>query len=119
MNIEENNNKVCIVVIEIFYQVNKVRLVEKIVELVCDKKIDGIMDFWDEFDCNGMCIVIEFCRDVNLGVVLNNLYKYIVMQLIFGINMFVIVNKELKILNLCEVLYYYLQYQIEVICRCI
>lgn len=54
------------------------RLIEKIVELVCDKKIEGIIDLCDELDCNGMCIVMEVCRDVNVNVLLNNLYKYIV-----------------------------------------
>ncbi|MGD0033720.1 DNA gyrase subunit A [Paenibacillus illinoisensis] len=116
-NIEENNNKARIVVTEIPYQVNKARLVEKIAELVRDKKIDGITDLRDESDRNGMRIVIELRRDVNPGVVLNNLYKHTAMQSTFGINMLAIVNKEPKILNLREVLYHYLQHQIEVIRR--
>lgn len=116
-NIEENNNKARIVVTEIPYQVNKARLVEKIAELVRDKKIDGITDLRDESDRTGMRIVIELRRDVNPGVVLNNLYKHTAMQSTFGINMLAIVNKEPKILNLREVLYHYLQHQIEVIRR--
>ncbi|WP_145045147.1 DNA gyrase subunit A [Paenibacillus xylanexedens] len=116
-NIEENNNKARIVVTELPYQVNKARLVEKIAELVRDKKIDGITDLRDESDRNGMRIVIELRRDVNPGVVLNNLYKHTSMQSTFGINMLAIVNKEPKILNLREVLYHYLQHQIEVIRR--
>lgn len=116
-NIEEHNNKARIVVTEIPYQVNKARLVEKIAELVRDKKIDGITDLRDESDRNGMRIVIELRRDVNPNVVLNNLYKHTAMQSTFGINMLAIVNKEPKILNLREVLYHYLQHQIEVIRR--
>ncbi|KQY85956.1 DNA gyrase subunit A [Paenibacillus sp. Root52] len=116
-NIEENNNKARIVVTELPYQVNKARLVEKIAELVRDKKIDGITDLRDESDRNGMRVVIELRRDVNPGVVLNNLYKHTSMQSTFGINMLAIVNKEPKILNLREVLYHYLQHQIEVIRR--
>lgn len=116
-NIEENNNKARIIVTELPYQVNKARLVEKIAELVRDKKIDGITDLRDESDRNGMRIVIELRRDVNPGVVLNNLYKHTSMQSTFGINMLAIVNKEPKILNLREVLYHYLQHQIEVIRR--
>ncbi len=78
------------------YQVNKARLVEKIAELVRDKKIDGITDLRDESDRNGMRIVIELRRDVNPGVVLNNLYKHTAMQSTFGINMLAIVNKGAK-----------------------
>ena len=88
---------------ELPYQVNKARLVEKIAELVRDKKIDGITDLRDESDRNGMRVVIELRRDVNPGVVLNNLYKHTSMQSTFGINMLAIVNKEPKILNLREV----------------
>ena len=80
-------------------------------------KIDGITDLRDESDRTGMRIVIELRRDVNPGVVLNNLYKHTAMQSTFGINMLAIVNKEPKILNLREVLYHYLQHQIEVIRR--
>ncbi|GIP22393.1 DNA gyrase subunit A [Paenibacillus sp. J22TS3] len=115
--IEENNNKARIIVHEIPYQVNKARLVEKIAELVREKRIEGITDLRDESDRNGMRIVIELRRDVNPNVVLNNLYKHTAMQSTFGINMLAIVNKEPKILTLREVLHYYLQHQIEVIRR--
>ncbi|USB33278.1 DNA gyrase subunit A [Paenibacillus sp. YPG26] len=115
--IEENNNKARIIVHEIPYQVNKARLVEKIAELVREKRIEGITDLRDESDRNGMRIVIELRRDVNPNVVLNNLYKHTSMQSTFGINMLAIVNKEPKILTLREVLHYYLQHQIEVIRR--
>ncbi|WP_106769572.1 DNA gyrase subunit A [Paenibacillus faecalis] len=115
--IEENNNKARIVVHEIPYQVNKARLVEKIAELVRDKRIDGITDLRDESDRNGMRIVIELRRDVNPNVVLNNLYKHTSMQTNFGINMLAIVNNEPKILNLRDMLYYYLDHQVTVIRR--
>lgn len=115
--IEETGNKARIIVHELPYQVIKARLVEKIAELVREKKIDGITDLRDESDRNGMRIVIELRRDVNPNVVLNNLYKHTAMQSTFGINMLAIVNKEPKVLNLKEVLHYYLEHQIEVIRR--
>ncbi|MDT3425212.1 DNA gyrase subunit A [Paenibacillus forsythiae] len=114
---EENNGKARIVVNELPYQVNKARLVEKIAELVREKRIDGITDLRDESDRNGMRIVIEVRRDVNANVVLNNLYKHTSMQSTFGINMLAIVGNEPKVLNLRDVLYHYLQHQIEVIRR--
>ncbi|MFP4975085.1 DNA gyrase subunit A [Paenibacillus sp. CN-4] len=116
-NIEENNGKAKIVVYELPYQVNKARLVEKIAELVREKRIEGITDLRDESDRNGMRVVVELRRDVNPNVVLNNLYKHTSMQTTFGINMLAIVNKEPKVLNLRDVLYYYLQHQVEVIRR--
>ncbi|SFE83344.1 DNA gyrase subunit A [Paenibacillus algorifonticola] len=115
--IEENGNKARIIVYELPYQVNKARLVEKIAELVREKKIDGITDLRDESDRTGMRVVIELRRDVNPSVVLNNLYKQTQMQSNFGINMLALVNGEPKTLNLREVLYHYLQHQIEVIRR--
>ncbi|MBB6731696.1 DNA gyrase subunit A [Cohnella zeiphila] len=115
--IEESGNKARIIVHELPYQVIKARLVEKIAELVREKKIDGITDLRDESDRNGMRIVIELRRDVNPNVVLNNLYKQTSMQTTFGINMLAIVNKQPRILNLKEVLHYYIQHQIEVIRR--
>ncbi|NMO94171.1 DNA gyrase subunit A [Paenibacillus lemnae] len=115
--IEENNQKARIVVHEIPYQVNKARLVEKIAELVREKRIDGITDLRDESDRNGMRIVIELRRDVNPNVVLNNLYKHTAMQSNFGINMLAIVNNEPKILNLRDVLHHYLEHQVVVIRR--
>jgi len=115
--IEEVNGKARIVVHELPYQVIKARLVEKIAELVREKKIDGITDLRDESDRNGIRIVIELRRDVNPSVVLNNLYKHTPMQTSFGINMLAIVNREPKVLNLKEMLQYYLQHQVEVIRR--
>lgn len=115
--IEENNHKARIIVHELPYQVIKARLIEKIAELVRDKKIDGITDLRDESDRNGMRIVIELRRDVNPNVVLNNLYKQTAMQTTFGINMLALVHREPKVLSLKEVLHHYIQHQIEVIRR--
>ncbi|RED52704.1 DNA gyrase subunit A [Cohnella lupini] len=115
--IEENNGKARILVHEIPYQVNKARLVEKIAELVREKKIDGITDLRDESDRNGMRIVIELRRDVTPTVVLNNLYKQTQMQTSFGVNMLALVNNEPKTLNLKEVLHHYINHQVEVIRR--
>ncbi|MEW9699637.1 DNA gyrase subunit A [Paenibacillus sp. SI8] len=115
--IEENNNKARIIVNELPYQVNKARLIEKIAELVREKKIDGITDLRDESDRNGMRIVIELRRDVNPNVVLNNLFKHTSMQSNFGINMLALVNGEPRVLNLREMLHYYLKHQQEVIRR--
>lgn len=77
--IEMLNGKECILVIELFYMVNKVKLIEWIFELYRDKWIEGIIDLWDEFFCEGMWIVIDVCWDVSVFVVLNNLYKMIVL----------------------------------------
>ncbi|WP_248929336.1 DNA gyrase subunit A [Paenibacillus hamazuiensis] len=115
--IEEHNNKARIIVHELPYQVIKARLIEKIAELVREKKIDGITDLRDESDRNGMRIVIELRRDVNPNVVLNNLYKHTAMQSNFGIIMLALVNGEPKVLNLKDMLYHYLQHQKEVIRR--
>jgi len=115
--IEENVGKAKILIHELPYQVNKAKLVEKIAELVRDKVIDGITDLRDESDRNGMRVVIELRRDVNPNVVLNNLFKHTAMQSNFGINMLALVNGEPRTLNLREVLYYYIQHQIEVIRR--
>ncbi|WP_246187893.1 DNA gyrase subunit A [Paenibacillus tengchongensis] len=116
-DIEDNNGKARIIVHELPYQVNKARLIEKIAELVREKRIEGITDLRDESDRNGMRIVIEMRRDVNPSVLLNNLYKHTAMQSTFGINMLAIVNNEPKVLNLRDMLYHYLQHQIEVIRR--
>lgn len=115
--IEEVGGKARIIVTELPYQVNKARLVEKIAELVRDKKIDGITDLRDESDRTGMRIVIELRRDVNPNVVLNNLFKQTAMQSTFGINMLALVNREPQVLSLRDMLYHYLQHQIEVIRR--
>ncbi len=115
--IEENGGKARIVVHELPYQVNKARLVEKIAELVREKKIEGITDLRDESDRNGMRVVIELRRDVNPSVTLNNLYKHTQMQSTFGINMLALVNGEPRTLTLRDMLYHYLQHQMVVIRR--
>jgi len=117
VEIEEVGNKARIIVNELPYQVIKARLIEKIAELVREKKIDGITDLRDESDRNGMRIVIELRRDVNPHVVLNNLYKQTAMQSNFGIIMLALVNGEPKVLNLRDVLQHYLRHQQEVIRR--
>ena len=111
------NGKEVILVHELPYQVNKARLIEKIAELVRDKKIDGITDLRDESDRNGMRIVIEVRRDASASVLLNNLYKQTAMQTSFGINMLALVDGHPKVLGLKEVLYHYLEHQKVVIRR--
>lgn len=115
--IEEHNQRSRIIVHELPYQVVKARLIEKIAELVRDKRIDGITDLRDESDRNGMRIVIELRRDVNADVVLNNLYRYTALQTNFGINSLALVHGEPQVLNLKEMLHHYLQHQIIVIRR--
>lgn len=115
--IEEHNGKARILVYELPYQVIKSRLIEKIAELVRDKKLDGITDLRDESDRNGMRIVIELRRDVNPNIVLNNLYKQTSMQSNFGINMLALVDGQPQTLNIRDALYHYLQHQIEIIRR--
>ncbi|MCK1977542.1 DNA gyrase subunit A [Jeotgalicoccus huakuii] len=115
---EMKNGKERIVVSEIPYQVNKARLVEKIAELVRDKKIDGITDLRDETSLKeGVRIIIEIRKDKNANVILNNLYKQTPLQTSFGINMLALVNGEPKVLSLKEVLYYYLEHQKDVVTR--
>ena len=97
---ERANGKQTIIVTELPYQVNKARLIEKIAELVRDKKIEGITDLRDESDRNGMRIVMEVRRDANANVLLNNLYKHTALQTSFGINMLSLVNGEPQVLNL-------------------
>lgn len=112
-----SNGKPRIIVTEIPYQVNKARLVEKIAELVRDKSIEGITDLRDESDRGGMRIVIELRRDVNADVILNQLYKHTQLQESFGIIMLALVDGRPRILNLREVIYYYLEHQKDVIVR--
>lgn len=111
------NGKNRIVVTEIPYMVNKARLIEKIAELVRDKKIDGITELRDESNSEGMRIVIELRRDVNPTVLLNQLYKHTQLQDTFGVIMLALVNNEPKILNLLQMLGYYLKHQEEVVTR--
>ncbi|GGH80262.1 DNA gyrase subunit A [Pullulanibacillus pueri] len=118
VNIEqEANGKETIIVTELPYQVNKAKLVEKIAELVRDKRIEGISDLRDESDRNGMRIVIEVRRDMNANVLLNNLYKHTALQTSFGINLLALVDGQPRVLNLKECLVYYLEHQKVVIKR--
>ena len=114
---EMHGGKSRIVVTEIPYQVNKARLVEKIAELVHDKRVEGISDLRDESDRKGMRIVIELKKDVNANVVLNQLYKHTQMQDTFGVIMLALVDGEPKVLNLREMLAHYLSFQEEVVTR--
>ena len=106
-----------IVVTEIPYQVNKAKLVERIAELVKDKKVEGISDLRDESNRNGMRIVIELKRDVNANIVLNNLYKHSQMEETFSVIMLALVNGQPKVLNLKQILYHYVQQQKDVVTR--
>ena len=107
-----------IVISEIPYQVNKARLVEKIAELVRDKKIEGITDLRDETSLKeGVRIIVEIRKDKNANVILNNLYKQTPLQTSFGVNMLALVNGEPKVLGLKEVLYHYLEHQKVVVTR--
>ena len=106
-----------IIITELPYQVNKARLIEKIADLVRDKKIEGISDLRDESDREGMRIVIELKRDTIPKVVLNNLYKQTQLQDTFSIIMLALVNDEPRILNLKEMLTHYLEFQKEIIVR--
>ena len=111
------NDRSRIVVTEIPYMVNKARLVEKIAELVHEKKVDGISDLRDESSRAGMRIVIELKKDVNANVVLNRLYKHTQLQDTFGVIMLALVDGEPRVLNLREMLYYYLEHQKDVVTR--
>jgi DNA gyrase subunit A len=111
------NGKNRIVVTELPYMVNKARVIEKIAELVKDKKIDGITDLRDESDKSGMRMVIELRRDANPNIILKQLYKHTQLQDTFGVIMLALVNNEPRILNLLDMLRYYLKHQKEVVTR--
>ena len=113
----EEGEKQRIIITELPYQVNKARLVEKIAELVHEKRIEGIKDLRDESDRRGMRIVIEIKKDANANIVLNHLYKNTQMQETFGVIMLALVDNQPKILNLKEVLENYLKFQEDVITR--
>ncbi len=110
-------NRSRIVVTEIPYQVNKARLVEKIAELVHEKRVEGISDLRDESDRKGMRIVIELKRDVNANIVLNTLYKHTQLQDTFGVINLALVGGEPKVLTLQQMIYYYIEHQKDVITR--
>ena len=111
------NGKNRIIVTELPYMVNKARLIEKIAELHKDKRIDGITELRDESSREGMRICIELRKDVNANVVLNQLYKHTQMQDTFGVNMLALVNNEPVVMNLLQMLQYYLKHQEEVVTR--
>ncbi len=111
------NGKQRIIVTELPYMVNKANLIQKIAELVKDKKVEGITDLRDESSREGMRIVIELKKDCNANVLLNNLYKHTQMQDTFGVNMLALVNNEPKVLNLLEMLEYYIKHQEDVVTR--
>jgi len=117
-DIEEfDNGKSRIVVTELPYQVNKAKLIMDIAELVKDKKIEGIADLKDESDHQGLSVIIDIKKDFNAQVVLNYLYKHTQLQISNGIIFLALVNNEPRILNLKEILYYYLEHQKEVVTR--
>lgn len=111
------NGKSRIIVTELPYLVNKARLIEKIADLVKDKKIDGITYIGDESSREGMRINIELRRDVNANVVLNQLLKHTQLQDTFGVIMLALVNNEPKVLNLSQMLEYYIKHQEDVVTR--
>ncbi|MCC6093713.1 MAG: DNA gyrase subunit A [Eubacterium sp.] len=111
------NGKSQIIVTELPYMVNKARLIEKIAELVRDKKIDGITAINDHSNREGMRMVIDIRRDANANVILNQLYKHTQLQDTFGVIMLALVDNQPKILNLLDMLKYYLQHQEEVVTR--
>lgn len=117
-NIEPmHNGKNRIVVTELPYMVNKARLIEKIAELVKEKRIDGITELRDESNRQGMRICIELRKDVNPNIVLNQLFKHTQLQDTFGVIMLALVDNQPKVLNLFEVLNYYLMHQEDVVTR--
>jgi DNA gyrase subunit A len=113
----ERNGKDSLIVTELPYQVNKARLLEKIAELVKDKKLDGITELRDESDKDGMRVVIELRRGEVPEVVLNNLYKQTVMQNVFGINMVALVAGQPRLLNVKEILQAFISHRREVVTR--
>ena len=111
------NGKSQIIVTELPYMVNKAKLIEKIAELHKEKKIDGITDLRDESSREGMRVVIELRRDVNANIVLNKLYKHTQLQDSYGMIMLALVNNEPKVMNLLDMLTYYLKHQEDVVTR--
>lgn len=111
------NGKSRIIVSELPYMVNKARLIEKMADLVKDKKIEGITSIIDESNREGMRINIELRRDVNANVILNQLYKHTQLQDTFGVNTLALVNNEPKVMNILEMLHHYIRHQEEVVTR--
>ena len=112
-----SNGKTRIIVTELPYMVNKANLVLKIADLVKNKRIDGITDLRDESSREGMRIVIELRKDANANVILNQLYKHTQLQDSFGVNMLALVDNQPKVMNLLDMLTYYLEHQKDVVTR--
>ncbi|WP_297922555.1 DNA gyrase subunit A [Metallibacterium sp.] len=113
----EPNGRETIIVTELPYQVNKARLIEKIAELVKEKKLEGISELRDESDKDGMRVVIEIRRDAMGDVVLNNLYQQTQLQTVFGINMVALIDGQPRLLNLKQVLEAFIRHRREVVVR--
>lgn len=114
---EKKNGRTAIVVTEIPYQVNKARLVEKIADLARDKKIEGIADLRDESDRKGIRVVIELKKDVNANIIINKLFKHTQMEESFGVIMLSLVNGIPKVLNIKQMMHYYIEHRQDVITR--
>jgi len=114
---EKKGGRNAIIITEIPYQVNKAKVVEKIAELVRDKKLDGIVDLRDESDRNGIRVVIEVRRDVNANIIVNKLFKHTQLEDSFGVNMVSLVNGQPRTLNIKQMMEYYVQHRQEVITR--
>jgi DNA gyrase subunit A len=117
METERHSGREAIIVTELPYQVNKARMLERMAELVKDKKLDGIAELRDESDKDGMRVVIELKRDHFPDVVLNNLYQHTQMQTVFGINMVALVDGQPRLLNLKQMLEYFLRHRRDVVVR--
>ena len=111
------NGKSRIVITELPYMVNKALLIQKMVELVKDKRIEGITDIRDESSREGMRVVVELRKDANVNVILNQLYKHTQLQDTFGVIMLALVDNQPRILNLNEMLFYYIKHQEDVVTR--
>ena len=117
IEIDEKTNKQTIIVTELPYQVNKARLLERIAELVKEKKIDGITELRDESDKDGMRVVIELRRGEVAEVMLNNLYQHTQLQSVFGINMVALVDNQPRLLNIKQILEAFIRHRREVVTR--
>ena len=111
------HDRTAIIISELPYQVNKANLVEKIAELVKEKKLEGISDLRDESDRDGMRVVIELKRDAKPDVVQNNLFKHTSMQTSFGVNMVALVNKQPRLLNVHQILTEFIEHRVEIVTR--
>lgn len=112
-----SSGKHSLIITELPYQVNKAKLLEKIAELVREKKLEGITDLRDETDRTGIRVVVELRKDINPHIVLNKLYKFTQLQQSYGIIMLALVNNQPKVLSLRDILYYYLQHQRDITTR--